>query len=364
VGETGSFRQSQSPRHPSPLESFGLACLSWPLMKIFITALLCLLASTLWAEAPQELRIGYFPNITHAQALYARATGAYERDIGVPIKWSSFNAGPTAIEALFAGAIDVAYIGPSPTINGYAKSEGTIFSIVAGAASGGAGLVIRKDSGLATPADFSGKTVATPQLGNTQDIAARVWLLAHGLKLKERGGDVAVVPLSNPDQLLMMNQKQIDAAWTVEPWLSRLETEGVGTLLIDEGTLWPQGKYVTTHLIVSKKLIETAPQLLQKLLRAHVEVTQKLNSDRQVITQILNEQLKKETTKSLSAEVITRALQRIEFTWDPIASSLKKNAEDATKIGYLKKTPDLSGIYNLATLNQILTEKNLALVHE
>jgi NitT/TauT family transport system substrate-binding protein len=323
--------------------------------------LFCLLLPSL-AHAltgAKPLRLGYFPNITHAQALYARATGEFEKAIGIPIEWVPFNAGPSAIEALFIDAVDATYVGPSPTINGYIKSKGAKFVIVAGSASGGAGLVVRQDSGIAVEKDFNGKVIATPQLGNTQDLAARAWFADKGYRLKEQGGTIDLVPLSNPDQLTMFKKKQIDGAWTVEPWLSRLELEGAGRLFLEEKSLWPDGRYVTTHLVVNKRFLAEHQELWKKLLTAHVEVTQRINAGKGAAAKLINEQLRKETGKALKAEVITRALDRVELTWDPIASSLRKSAEFAHKIRFLRNAPQLEGIYALKLLNMVLREKNL-----
>src|SRR5262245_49487581 len=192
----------------------------------------CVLAGQVAAAEAEAmpLRLGYFPNVTHAQALYARATREFEKKTGVLIGWTAFNAGPTAMESLFADAVDATFIGPSPTINGHIKSRGQKFVIVAGCASGGAGLVVRPDADIAGENDFADTTIATPQMGNTQDLAARAWFAEKGYRLRERGGNVSLVPLSNPDQLTMFKRKQIDGAWTVEPWLSRLEVEGGGKL--------------------------------------------------------------------------------------------------------------------------------------
>jgi NitT/TauT family transport system substrate-binding protein len=307
----------------------------------------------------KELRLGYFPNITHAQALYGRAMGEYERAIGVPVKWVAFNAGPSAIESLFVDAVDATFIGPSPTINGYIKSKGEKFVIVAGACSGGAGLIVRQDSAIQTDKDFNDKVIATPQLGNTQDVAARAWFASKHYRLKERGGTVALIPLSNPDQLTMFKKKQIDGAWTIEPWLSRLELEGSGRLFLEEKTLWPEGRYVTTHLVANKQFLADNPALWKKLLSAHITVTQRINEDKAAAAKVLNEQLKKETGKALKPEVIDRALSRVELTWDPIASSLRECAESAYKIKFLRQTPQLDGIYSLDLLNAVLREKNL-----
>jgi len=323
--------------------------------------LLCLLLLS-WSQAQagaKRFRLGYFPNITHGQALYARATGELEKAIGVPIEWVPFNAGPSAIEALFVDAVDATFIGPSPTVNGYLKSKGEKFVIVAGACSGGAGLVVRKDSGIGGEKDFDGKVIATPQLGSTQDLAARAWFAAKGYHLKETGGTVALVPLSNPDQLTMFMKKQIDGAWTIEPWLSRLELEGAGRLFLDEKTLWSEGRYVTTHLVVNRRFLAENGELVKKLLTAHVELTQRMNADKAAAARLLNAQLKKDTGKELKDEVIGRALGRVEFTWDPIPPSLRKSAETAYKIKFLRSPPRLDGIYALEPLNAVLREKNL-----
>ena len=310
----------------------------------------------------KELRLGYFPNITHAQALYARATGEFEQKTGVRIKWTAFNAGPTAIESLFANAVDATFVGPSPTINGYIKSRGEKFVIVAGSASGGAGLVVRRDSGIHSEKDFAGKTIATPQLGNTQDVAARVWLADKGYRLRERGGNVSLVPLSNPDQLTLFKKKQIDGAWTVEPWLARLEVEGGGELFLGGKIALARGKYVTTHLVVGRTFLADNQETMRKLIAALVEVTERINSDKTAAAAILNEQLKKETGKALKDEVIQKAMTRVEFTWDPICASLKQSAEASHRIGFIRKEPALGGIYALTLLNEVLKEKNLPAV--
>jgi NitT/TauT family transport system substrate-binding protein len=309
-------------------------------------------------QAAQELRLGYFPNLTHAQALYARATGAFT-NFGVEIAWTAFNAGPTAIEALFSDAVDAAFIGPSPTINGYLKSKGMKFVVVAGSASGGSGLVVRKDSGIRGEKDFGGKVIATPQLGNTQDVAARVWFAQKGYRLRERGGNVSLVPLSNADQLTMFRKRQIDGAWTIEPWLARLEIEGGGTLLLDENSLWPGGKYVTTHLVVNKTFLADNQETVRRLIAALVEVTQRINADKAAAIPILNDQLRAETGKPLNEEVIRSAISRVEFTWDPICSSLEKSAQEAHAIGFIKPAPVLHGLYSLRLLNDVLSGKNL-----
>ncbi len=195
----------------------------------------------------------------------------------VKIEWKTFNAGPSAIEALFAGAIDMTYVGPNPTISGYVRSNGEALRVVAGAASGGAALVVRNDSGISKPEDFHGKRVASPQLGNTQDVALRSWLLAHGMKSLDKGGDVQVMPMANPDQLTLFLKKQLDAAWAPEPWATRLVHEGNGRLFLDERDLWPNHQFVITNLIVSTKFLNEHPDLVKNWIRANVDLTVWIN---------------------------------------------------------------------------------------
>lgn len=308
------------------------------------------------AGQAKEVRIGQFPNVTHAQALVARASGEYEKALGVPVKWTTFNAGPSAVEALFTGAIDATYIGPNPAINGFVKSGGESFQIVAGSASGGAALVVRAGSGIETEKDFDGKTLATPQLGNTQDVAARAWLKENGYELKERGGKVTVMPLANPDQLLMFQRKEIDAAWTVEPWVSRLEQEAGGRVMLDEGALWPDGKYVTTVLVVSRKFMNENPELVKKLVRAHVALTRRIEADKPAALPVINAEILKQTSRALPVPVLESALKRVTFTFEPLEEALYKTAHLAHEAGFLRDEPKLDGIYNLKFLNEVLAE--------
>jgi len=308
------------------------------------------------------LRIGHFPNVTHAQALLARSSGELERTVGAPVQWTLFNAGPSAVEALFASAVDAAYIGPNPAINGFIKSHGESFVIVAGAASGGAALVVRADAGIAVVADFHGKTVATPQFGNTQDVAARLWFAENGLVSRDRGGDLTILPLANPDQLLMFTKREIHAAWTIEPWVSRLEQEGNGRVFLEEKALWPSGRYVTAVLVVRREFLRGHPDAVHGLLAAHVETTRRLNADRDLAAQALCAELKRETAKELPLPIVRSALARVEFGWEPLPAALDKAALDAYRVGFLTARPDLSGIWELGPLQQVLKYKGLPAV--
>ncbi len=234
------------------------------ILLVFMTAF----TSFGWAQGNSTVvRVGAFPNITHAQPMVGKATGWFEKALGpnVKIEWQSFNAGPSAVEALFAGAIDMAYMGPNPALTGYVRSQGEALKIVSGAASGGASLVVRADSGIQKPEDFHGKKVASPQLGNTQDVALRAWLKAHGLKTTDKGGDVQVLPIANADQLTLFLKKQLDAAWAPEPWATRLIREGNGRLFLDERDLWPDRQFVTTNLVVSTKFLKAHPDAGEEL---------------------------------------------------------------------------------------------------
>jgi len=306
------------------------------------------------------IRVGAFPNITHPQAMVGKANGWFDKAMGsqVKIDWKSFNAGPSAIEALFAGAIDMTYVGPNPAINGYVRSNGQALRIVAGATSGGAALVVRNDSGIQKAQDFHGKRIASPQMGNTQDVALRAWLKSNGLKTNDKGGDVQVIPIANPDQLTLFLKKELDGAWAPEPWASRLIREANGRLFLDERTLWPNGQFITAHLIVSTKFLKEHPDLVKKWLAAHVELTDWINGHQNEAKQLLNQQISKETGKALSADVLNDSFGRLQVTYDPLKASLLNAARSAFDAGFLgRQMPDLSGLYDLSLLNQVLTEK-------
>jgi NitT/TauT family transport system substrate-binding protein len=235
-----------------------------------LAALGCVAIATSAAQAQtSNIRVGHFPNITHLQALVAhhltrQGKGWFEQRLGpgVKVEWFVYNAGPSAMEAIFANSIDLIYVGPSPAINAYVKSRGAEIRIIAGAADGGAALVVQRHSQVRTAADFRGKRIATPQLGNTQDVAARAWLAAGGLKITQTGGDAHVVPTANPDQLGFFKQKQLDAVWTVEPWVSRLELEAQGRVLVEESDA------VTTVLTASVKFLGANRDQLGKFVAA------------------------------------------------------------------------------------------------
>jgi NitT/TauT family transport system substrate-binding protein len=335
----------------------------WAWVAVVLATVAC--SASPKVQAPVVVRVGYFPNITHAQAVIGMADGTYQKALGAQATLDAkvFNAGPSAIEAMFAGQLDISYIGPNPAINGWVKSKGEALQIIAGATSGGAVLVVREGSGIESNADFRGKRIASPQLGNTQDVALRAWLMAQGFTLKDKGGATEVVPVSNPDILTLFLKKEIDAAWVPEPWGARLVREANGRIFLDERELWPEGQFVVAHVIVSRKFLQAHPDLVKRFLTAHVELTQRINADPATAKQKLNQEIERLTGAALAQEVLDDAWSRQTVTWDPISSSLLRSAESAFELGFLGEThPDLDGIYNLELLNAVLKDKGLAQV--
>jgi NitT/TauT family transport system substrate-binding protein len=308
------------------------------------------------ADGKLRVRAGHFPNITHAQGVLGHATGRFQQALGdrAAIDWKVFNAGPSAIEAIFAGDLDLTYIGPNPAINGHVRSKGEALRIVAGGCSGGAALVVRADRPLRTPADFAGRTLATPQLGNTQDVAARNWLLQGGQDWQERGGKVRVVPLPNPEQLALFRKGEVDGAWTVEPWVTRLVQEAGGRILVDEGDLWPDRRYVTTHLIVARRFLDRHPEIVRAWIAEHLRITDWINANRVEAARLVNEEIRRETGVGLPAAILQPAFARLTLTDDPVPASLATSARQAHALGFLGRgSYDLGGIYDLRFLNEL-----------
>jgi len=295
------------------------------------------------ATAGDTLRVGHFPNITHVQALVAHhlsrtGQGWFEQRLGTGLKieWYIYNAGPSAMEAILADSIDLTYVGPSPALNVYAKSNGEEVRIIAGAAAGGAALVVQPDSGLTQPADFRGKTIATPQLGNTQDIACRAWLANGGLKITQMGGEAFVVPTPNPDQLTLFQQKKVDAVWTVEPWVSRLEREAGGKVLVE------QSHESITVLVSSVKFLKTKPELAKKFAQAHRELTEWILKHPDEARQMVRQELAAETRAEVSADLIAQAWKRIVLTTDVSPDEYQHFISNAQRAGFMRIAPDLS----------------------
>ena len=309
------------------------------------------------AAAPAtELRLGYFGNITHAPALVGVSQGQLAKNLGeTKLSTQVFNAGPAAIEALNAGAIDATYIGPNPAINSYVKSKGESISIIAGAASGGAQLVVKPE--INTPADLAGKKLATPQLGGTQDVALRAWLGDQGYKTTtDGGGDVAINPTENAQTLKLFQDGKLDGAWLPEPWASRLVLQAGAKVLVDEKDLWEKGEFITTVLIVNKKFAAEHPDTVKALLKGHAESVDWLNTAAPgEKSRVLNAALKESAGAALPDDVIDRSLQNIVYTVDPLAGTYPKLLQDGVDAGTTTQA-DINGIFDLTALNSVLAE--------
>ncbi|MGH9008326.1 MAG: ABC transporter substrate-binding protein [Acidimicrobiia bacterium] len=301
------------------------------------------------------LRLGYFPNITHAPGLVGVEKGFFAEKLGsnVTLDPKAFNAGPAAVEAIFSGASDATYIGPNPAINAFAKSHGEAIRIISGATSGGAYLVVNPS--ITSPAGLKNKKIATPQLGNTQDVALRSWLKANKLSSDAQGGgDVQIVPQENGQALEAFKTDTIAGAWVPEPWATRMIQEGKGKVLVDEKTLWPGGQYVTTHLIVRTAFLKDHPDVVKHLLEGHVAAVDFVNANPAEAKTLVNQALQKLTGKTIAQGVIDAAWPNMTFTNDPVASSLRKGADDAKAVGLLDAGTKLEGIYDLKLLNEVL----------
>jgi NitT/TauT family transport system substrate-binding protein len=311
-------------------------------------------SSTATSSGHVDLRLGYFPNLTHATALVGVTNGIFAKDLGpnVTLQTKTFNAGPAAVEAMFANSLDITYVGPNPAINAFQKSNGQAVRLIAGATSGGAGLVVKPS--INGPADLKGKKLATPQLGNTQDVALRSWLKQNGLNTTpEGGGDVQILPQDNAQTLDTFKQGQIDGGWVPEPWTSRLVIDGRGKLLVNEGTLWGGGKFLTTAIIVRTAFLEDHPAVVKNFLEGHVEATNWINQNPTQAQQVANQSIARLTGKALSDQVVASAWKDLTFTWDPLSGTLRKEATDAQSVGLLQN-PNLEGLVDVTPLNEIL----------
>jgi NitT/TauT family transport system substrate-binding protein len=316
-------------------------------MKLKLLGIIaCVTAVALGACKPQSqtsstgktlLRVGHFPKITHAQALVAREMLAEGKDwygerLGkdVEIQWFTYNAGPSAMEAIFADSIDITYVGPNPVLTAYDRSKGGEIRVVAGAATGGAALVVPIDGSLSKPEDFRGKRLATPQLGNTQDVAARAWLTKNGFKITQLGGDVQVLPTANPDQLSLFQQGKLDAVWTVEPWVSRLELEAKGKILIE------QKDALTTVLASSVKALDKKKDIVTKFVQAHAELTEWIKQNPEEAKRLVGAALTKETKRQFPPALGDHAWPRLTFTSDISREPFEALLGEAQSVGFLQ----------------------------
>ena len=320
-------------------------------MKNIIRTILIASAALCAACGPQEpqktvLQIGHFPNITHAQALVAhnlsrQGKGWFEERLGddVKIEWRLFNAGPTAMESLFAGAVDITYVGPNPAINAYAKTGGADIRVLAGAADGGAALIVNPDLNITKPEDFRGKKIGTPQFGNTQDVACRAWLIENGIEVTQTGGEASVLPTPNPEQLTLFRGKNLDAVWTVEPWVTRLINEGNGKIFLE------QKDAVTTILVTNNRTLKKYPELVKKFVRAHEELTEWMKNNPEEAQKLAHAELEALTGGKIDMQLVKDAWPRIIFTSETNKKGMDEFVGYAFKCGFLKEQLDLSKIF-------------------
>lgn len=323
-------------------------------------------ASAVVPEQVKTLRLGFFPNLTHAPALVGLQEGLFKdalKPLGVTVTPTAFNAGPDAVSALFGNSLDITYIGPNPTINAYAESQGEAVRVISGAASAGAGLVVRPE--INSAADLKGRKLATPQLGNTQDVALRFWLNGQGLTSDvEGGGDVSVTPQSNGEGLTAYASGQIDGAWVPEPWVSEYLKAGA-KVLVDERTLWPAGEFVTTNVIVRTDFLQQHPDVVEAFLAGHVAALRAIEDDPAASAKAANASLKSLTGSELAPDVLDRAFGEVDFTADPLPAALQASADHAVSVGLLDEAKinaagGLPGtLYDVALLNKVLAANGM-----
>jgi NitT/TauT family transport system substrate-binding protein len=303
-------------------------------------------------SSASSLRLGYFANVTHAAAVVGVGKGFFQKELGATkLQTQIFKDGPTETAALLGGSLDAAFVGPNPAINAFVKGNKSV-RLIAGATLGGAALVVKP--GITSAAQLKGKTIATPQLGNTQDVALRTWLNANGHHVTLSGGDVTIAPTDNATTLQLFQQGKLDGAWVPEPWVSRLVLQGGGSVLVNESSLWPQGKFATTELIVTTSYLKKHPDQVKGLLRGELDAVDYISSDLSAAEQITNSELNRLTGKALPSNVIDAAFKDITVTVDPAADTLQTDADHGYAVGTLTKKADLRGLVDLSLLNQLL----------
>ncbi len=318
------------------------------------------------ASEIKTVRLGFFPNLTHAPALVGLQEGLFKdavKPLGITVTPTAFNAGPDAVTALFGNSLDIAYIGPNPTISAYTQSKGEAVTVIAGVASGGAALVVNPD--IKSAADLKGKALATPQLGNTQDVALRYWLKQQGLTTTvEGGGDVSIKPQANADGLTAYGADQIQGAWVPEPWVSEYVAKGA-KVLVNEKDLWPDGKFVTTNLLVRSQFLQEHPDVVQAVLDAHVQALEVIANDPKQAKSDANAALQSLTGSQLDPAILDSAWKQVDFTADPLPATLVGSAQHATDVGLLDQAEiDAAGglpgtLYDLTFINKSLANAGL-----
>ena len=312
---------------------------------VICAAMLFAFAGCSKSEDTQKVRIAYFPNITHSQALIGSANGTFEQKLeGCEVEYYTFNAGPAEIEAVFAGEIDIGYIGPVPASSGYARSDGDVV-IISGCANGGAVLVAANGSGIESVGDLAGKKVAIPQLGNTQHLSLLKLLSDNGLKTTTAGGDVDVYAVANSEIKSLMANGEIDAALVPEPWGTRLTHEINAELVLDYDEIWLEGNYSVAVVIARKEFLEKNPELVEKFLDAHAELTEYINSNPEEAMKTANEKIRELTGAALEDNILSEAFSRIVFTTDPARESVEEFINISLDEGFVEPFDDVDGLF-------------------
>ncbi len=328
------------------------------LVFVLLVTLLCSCSSV--KDGKKKVNIGFFPNLTHSQALLGKAQGEFSKSFGeeYEINWIQFNAGSAEIEALKAGEIDIGYIGPGPAINGYISMNGDV-QIIAGANDAGAILVTRSDLKLNSIKELSGKKVAIPQLGNTQDLMLRNLLLQNNLTDASKGGTVEIMQINNPDIKIQFDKKEIDAALVPEPWGSRLVKEANANVMLDYDAVWRNGKYPTTLVIARKEIIDNNPEIIEKFLNAHIKLTQNLMTNSSTYEDTINLEMKNLTNTLLSKDILDSSFKRMTPTLDPEKDAIIELVKLSISLGTIKGNPNMDNLFNLEILNKLLKQKGL-----
>lgn len=314
------------------------------------------------ASPPAVLRVGHFPNLTHAPLLIARERADFEKAFpGTKIDWKVFPAGPLAVEALYAGELDLAYMGPTLVVNGYVRSKGESFQLVSGLTQGGAAFVARNGSTFTDPRNMRGQRIATPQLGNTQDLSLRHWIVSNGQKTKDKGGDVNILPMVAADQLQLFLKGELDGAWAVEPWASRMVSEAGCRVLMEESSIWPDGQYATTVLVATRDILQKRPDVVRRWLDTQEGLLDWINATPDSARTLANAGLLKLTGKALSGPVMDGAWKRLHFTSSPAMGSIETMTAWAAELGFLGRgRPDIRGLADLTLLEQARAARSSA----
>lgn len=295
-----------------------------------------------------KMQVAFFPNIAHGVPAVGIETGAFEKNMGniTKIEVRLFDSGPQAIEALFSGSIDMAYVGPGPAINGFLKSTNGDIRILAGAASGGSSMVIHPDSDISMPEDLRGKRISAPQIGNTQDISLRNYLTQNGMAAAEKGGSVTVLNIANPDTYTLFAKDELDAAWVPEPWATILIKELGGERFFREESLWPNGEFASVVLVARAQFVEENPEAVIKWLETHYAMIEWINENPQYARDSFNRYVESELGRPFANDVIDVSISNIHFTVDPLKESIETFAFRANELGYLgREGYNLDGIY-------------------